>query len=77
MSDNVIKFGKAKKALARQGKEKTAAINRARFGQKKSAKELKKAMAEKLQAKLDAHKINPAPSTDTNPLDKNPSGKSD
>lgn len=57
MSDNVIKFGKAKKALARQGKQKQAAINRARFGQKKSAKELKKTLAEKLQAKLNGHKI--------------------
>ena len=55
--DNVIKFGKAKKSLARQSREKTAAANRARFGQKKSAKELKKALTEKLQAKLDAHKI--------------------
>ncbi|WP_371397915.1 DUF4169 family protein [Fretibacter rubidus] len=61
--DNVIKFGKAKKSLARQSREKTAAANRARFGQKKSAKELKKAMAEKLQAKLDAHKIE-EPATD-------------
>lgn len=57
MGDNVIKFGKAKKSLARQGKDKQAAINRARFGQKKSAKEVKKALAEKLQAKLDGHKI--------------------
>lgn len=64
MGDNVIKFGKAKKALARQGKEKKAAINKARFGQKKSTKELKKAMAEKLQSKLDAHKIEPKPTSD-------------
>lgn len=65
MGDNVIKFGKAKKALTRQGKEKQAAINRARFGQKKSAKEIKKALAEKLQAKLDGHKIEPSkPSPD-------------
>lgn len=59
MTENVIKFGKAKKALVRKGKNKQAAINRARFGQKKSAKELKKALATKLQAKLDAHKISP------------------
>ena len=59
MPDNVIKFGKAKKALARQGKEKKAALNRARFGQAKSNKELKKALAEKLQKKLDGHKIVP------------------
>ena len=60
MGDNVIKFGKAKKSLARQGKDKQAAINRARFGQKKSAKDIKKALAEKLQAKLDGHKIEPS-----------------
>ena len=50
MGDNVIKFGKA--------------INRARFGQKKSAKELKKALAEKLQAKLDGHKIDSSDKSD-------------
>jgi len=56
MSDNIIKFGKTKKQLARKAKEKKAAENRARFGQKKSAKELKKALADKLQNKLDDHK---------------------
>ncbi|WP_409431872.1 DUF4169 family protein [Litorimonas sp. RW-G-Af-16] len=59
MTDNIIKFGKAKKSLARKAKEKKAAINRTRFGQKKSAKELKKALAEKLQANLDGHKLTP------------------
>jgi len=54
--DNVIKFGKAKKALARSSREKKAAQNRVRFGQKKSQKEIKKALAEKLQKKLDNHK---------------------
>jgi len=54
---NVIKFGKAKKSMARTAKEKKAAENRVRFGQKKSAKELKQALAEKLQAKLNGHKI--------------------
>ncbi len=57
MPDNVIKFGKAKKSLARKAKEKKAAENRARFGQKKAAKDHKKALTEQLQAKLDAHKI--------------------
>lgn len=61
MTDNVIKFGKAKKSLARQNKEKTAATNRARFGQKKSQKELKKALADKLQKKLDGHKVDAPP----------------
>jgi hypothetical protein len=64
MSDNVIKFGKAKKALSRKKKEKTAAANRARFGQKKSAKDLKKELAKKLQSKLDSHKIERLPDGD-------------
>ena len=38
MSDNVIKFGKAAKAVKRSKKEKLAAENRARFGQKKDQK---------------------------------------
>lgn len=54
--DNVIKFGKAAKALKRTQKEAKAAENRARFGQKKAHKETKAKLAEKLQAKLDAHK---------------------
>lgn len=56
MSDNVIKFGKAKKSLARADKAKQAAMNRARFGQKKSDTDRKKALADKLQKKLDEHK---------------------
>jgi len=31
MADNIIKFGKAKKAIARQAKEKNAKLNRARY----------------------------------------------
>ncbi|CAM3628201.1 DUF4169 family protein [Litorimonas haliclonae] len=57
MSDNVIKFGKAAKAVKRSKKEKQAAENRARFGQKKDQKTLKAKLTEKLQSKLDAHKI--------------------
>lgn len=57
MSDNVIKFGKAAKAVKRSKKEKQAAENRARFGQKKDHKTLKAKLTEKLQSKLDAHKI--------------------
>ena len=54
---NVIKFGKAKKSLARQAKDKKAAQNREMFGQKKAVKDKRKAMLEQLQAKLDGHKI--------------------
>jgi len=54
--DNVIKFGKARKALARSEKSKRAEINRAGHGQKKSVREEKQALTEKLQKKLDGHK---------------------
>jgi len=54
--DNVIKFGKAAKAVKRAKKDAQAAENRARFGQKKAHKDMKAKLAEKLQAKLDAHK---------------------
>lgn len=64
MGDNVIKFGKAKKSMARSAKEKNARVNRARHGLKKSAKELKLAQTLKLQAKLDAHKIDRAKKSD-------------
>ena len=57
MTDNVIKFGKARKARARQEKEKKADQNRLMFGQKKSAKNKRKILAEKLQTKLDGHKL--------------------
>lgn len=54
--DNVIKFGKARKSLARVAKDKKAAENRARHGLKKSEKEKRAELAKKMQAKLDAHK---------------------
>ncbi len=57
MPNNIIKFGKAKKSLARKAKEKTAAENRVRFGQKKTAKKKRKALTEQLQSKLDGHKL--------------------
>jgi len=55
--DNVIKFGKARKSLKRAEKNKKAAENRARHGLKKSEKEKRAALAKKLQAKLDGHKL--------------------
>ena len=54
--DNVIKFGKAKKSLARKAKAKKAAENRARFGLKKAEKNKRAELAKKMQAKLDGHK---------------------
>jgi len=54
--DNVIKFGKARKSLARAAKDKKAAENRARFGLKKAEKNKRAELAKKMQAKLDGHK---------------------
>ena len=58
-NDNVIKFGKARKSLARANKSKKAAENRARHGLKKSEKEKRAALAKRMQDKLDAHKLPP------------------
>lgn len=55
--NNVIKFGKAKKSLARVAKDKKSAENRARFGLKKADKLRKADLAKKMQAKLDGHKL--------------------
>ena len=62
--DNVIKFGKARKSLARKAKDKKAAENRARFGLKKSEKEKRAELTKKMQAKLDAHKRDTPPKTE-------------
>ncbi len=56
MPDNVIKFGKAKKSLARSAKEKQAAENRVKFGRTKSQKARDKTIAEKKARHLDQHK---------------------
>lgn len=64
--DNVIKFGKAAKAIKRSRKEAKAAENRARFGQQKTQKDMKARLAEKLQAKLDAHKLSKQNDTSDN-----------
>ena len=55
-SDNVIKFGKAKKALNRQAKEKKAAENRVKFGRSKAQKQLEYKRAIKQSDDLDGHK---------------------
>lgn len=55
--DNVIKFGKARKSLARANKNKVAAENRARHGLKKSEKDKRALLTKRMQDKLDAHKI--------------------
>jgi hypothetical protein len=70
MNDNVIKFGKAAKAVKRVKKDAKAAENRARFGQNKAHKDKKAKLAEKLQSKLDAHKLTSASSKTDDPGDK-------
>ena len=54
--DNVIKFGKSKKALQRKAKEKRAQENRVSYGGTKSEKMRDKKISEKLDRKLDGHK---------------------
>ncbi len=56
MNENVIKFGKAKKAIAQQKKEKTAAENRVKFGRTKSEKRRDKLSEQKHQKSVDDHK---------------------
>ena len=55
--DNVIKFGKARKSLARAAKDKKSAENRARHGLKKSEKTKRAELTKRMQEKLDAHKL--------------------
>jgi hypothetical protein len=56
MSENVIKFGKAKKAIARQKHEKSATENRIKFGRTKSEKQRDKLVTEKQIRSVDDHK---------------------
>lgn len=57
MSDNVIKFGKAKKKIAKKVKEKLADENRVKFGRTKAEK-LRDAKAKaKAKKSIDQHKI--------------------
>ena len=53
---NVVKYGKAKKSMARAAKGKKAEENRARFGESKSAAEKKRAMLQRMQKNLDGAK---------------------
>jgi len=56
MGDNVIKFGKAKKALARKTKEKQAGENRKNFGRTKAEKKQDQISKDKFERHLDGHK---------------------
>jgi len=57
--DNVIKFGKAKKALSRKAKEAQAEANRQKFGRTKAQKKHDQALKSKRDRKLDDHKREP------------------
>ena len=57
MNDNVVNFNKARKAKARHKKVIKAAENRVKFGQRKSDKEKAAELTQKLQNRLDGHKL--------------------
>lgn len=54
--ENVIKFGKAKKELARKTKEKKAEENRVKYGRTKAEKRQDEMTASKLSKHIDSHK---------------------
>lgn len=56
MPDNIIKFGKAKKSLAKKQREAQAAQNRIKHGLTKADKQKLKAEQEKAAQKIDGHK---------------------
>ena len=58
MTDNVIKFGKARKALAKKKREAQAAENRVKHGMTKAEKQKLKREADKAAQKIDGHKLN-------------------
>ena len=54
--DNVIRFGKARKSLARKRKEQEAAENRVKFGRTKAEKKRDATQTSKSQKHVDDHK---------------------
>ncbi len=57
MADNVIKFGKARKLLARKTREAEAAENRVKYGLTKAEKIKAKALQETASKRIDGHKL--------------------
>jgi hypothetical protein len=57
MTGDIVNFNKAKKAAARHAKVKRAANNRVKYGASKPQKERAADLTKKLQAKLNAHKL--------------------
>jgi len=56
MSENIIKFGKARKALARAEKDKRARENRIKFGRTKAEKTADAAKMAQFERSVDNHK---------------------
>ncbi len=54
--NNVIKFGKAKKALQRIRKDKQAEANRIKFGRTKAQKQRDTSIRDKRNKSIDDHK---------------------
>lgn len=54
--DNVIKFGKARKKLARQRREAKASENRVKFGRTKSEKQAEETRKTTLKEHVEGHK---------------------
>jgi len=65
MSENIIKFGKARKALARAEKDKRARENRIRFGRTKAEKNADKAKTAQFERSVDSHKRSTRKTDDT------------
>jgi len=61
MSNNVIKFGKTKKAIKRAENAQKANENRVKFGRTKAQKKLETDRAAKAQRELDGHKRDDQP----------------
>lgn len=59
MTENIIKFGKAKKAIQRQKKDVQAAENRVKFGRTKAEKQQDSLQKTHAKIKLDGHKLTP------------------
>ena len=69
MAGDIVNFNKAKKAAARHKKVKQAANNRLKYGASKPQKERAAELTKKLQAKLNAHKLDKSSNEDAPPAD--------
>ena len=65
MADNVIKFGKARKALAKKRKDEKATENRAKFGRTKAEKQRDAHEKDQAIRHVDFHKRENGPDDET------------